>query len=607
MFWILICINGYFDIETYTDENGKITPYCIIFKINNSYSIFYDKVEDQLMSFLSSISKTSAFYAHNLSFDGWLILEIITKKLKKSISISLIKNDKKFYQIAINFNTHKIFFKCTYLFLISSLKNLSYSYNLNIKKGSMPYKFVTKETLYYKGDKPLSKFFIDHKSWKDANPFFDLKEETIAYCINDIDIAQKCFEIFKNHILEYFNIDIDKESVTSLSSLSMKIFLSRYNDFNVKLTIENDSYARLSYHGGRCENVGNPTKDETVIGHYDVKQMYPNIMKGLFPKNKESFIKDPIKIKNGFYKVGFYSNIKFPVLPIRGDKLYFPNGNYEGVYYSGEIEYAQSKGVEIKKIIDGVEYGENVEKPFARFQEELIKMRDTARSNGNEALATTFKNIANSLYGKMGASDGDFLFELVETSWILKNKWLCPKEFMRMSEINNYTLFSKKSETKSNVMYASIITSRGRILLHRCISEVLKNKGRILYYDTDSVYAAFKEPIEYSKYELINWKQSDSHLLKDIVICAPKVYGVLNFDGSYKTFKKGFASNISFNDMKDFYYNNKTLSSTEFQVFKKDWALYNSAGIKKMTSLSTNKRIFLDKYHSKPLWDVHIS
>ena len=58
----------------------------------------------------------------------------------------------------------------------------------------------------------------------------------------------------------------------------------------------------------------------------------------------------------------------------------------------------------------------------------------------------------------------------------------------------------KKKKSKNNIVIASCITSKARIKLYRAQEEVLKNKGRMLYSDTDSIFASFEKDVTGEKH-----------------------------------------------------------------------------------------------------------
>jgi DNA polymerase elongation subunit (family B) len=121
------------------------------------------------------------------------------------------------------------------------------------------------------------------------------------------------------------------------------------------------------------------------------------------------------------------------------------------------------------------------------------------------------KLMINSIYGRLGMSD------IRTHSFIEKKEKL--KEIVKIidiieyKEINNIILIEavlnnklekylkiKNNKTKNNIVIASAITSKARIKLYKAQQAVLENKGRLLYSDTDSVFAAYKEDVSNQKH-----------------------------------------------------------------------------------------------------------
>jgi inosine/xanthosine triphosphate pyrophosphatase family protein len=83
------------------------------------------------------------------------------------------------------------------------------------------------------------------------------------------------------------------------------------------------------------------------------------------------------------------------------------------------------------------------------------------------------------------------------------------KKIIREKRINHIRLITYEKEIKpekirSNVCISAIITSKARIKLHRAYKAVIENDGRILYSDTDSIFAAYKRNV-------INEKHGEIH------------------------------------------------------------------------------------------------
>jgi len=74
------------------------------------------------------------------------------------------------------------------------------------------------------------------------------------------------------------------------------------------------------------------------------------------------------------------------------------------------------------------------------------------------------------------------------------------EQIIRESIINKIKIvtFQKKNDSEeidSNVCIAAQITSKARIKLYKAFKNVIKEGGRILYTDTDSIFAAFKRDV----------------------------------------------------------------------------------------------------------------
>lgn len=262
---------------------------------------------------------------------------------------------------------------------------------------------------------------------------------------------------------------------------------------------ENDCIFRRSYFGGRCEIFGNSYDDE-MIYHFDFKGMYSQIMFEDFPIGDFQY-KEPFEIKNiGFYFVTVFSNMIIPVLPYRSPdgKLIFPNGTFSGLYWYEELNYFVSCGGNISKIHYAYLF-KNKNKPFKKFSQITSALR-----NNNFQNNFIFKLINNSLYGRLGMSPIDQETLLVNEEEFLKIEE--EREVISYTIINDtYMVTIRKNieldkKVKSNVLYASIITAKARIKLHKGFKSVEKNEGRILYCDTDSIFAAFKKNIDNQKH-----------------------------------------------------------------------------------------------------------
>ena len=75
------------------------------------------------------------------------------------ILVSNIVNINKYKEISINKKIIKISILDSCLLLPVKLDYLCKVFNTNVKKSILPYDFITKDTIYYKGDVPDFKYF----------------------------------------------------------------------------------------------------------------------------------------------------------------------------------------------------------------------------------------------------------------------------------------------------------------------------------------------------------------------------------------------------------------------------------------------------------------
>jgi hypothetical protein len=144
---------------------------------------------------------------------------------------------------------------------------------------------------------------------------------------------------------------------------------------------------------------------------------------------------------------------------------------------------------------------------YSNIFEEFIEYFDKIRGLGNE-YKTFSKLMVNSLYGRLG-------MDYIDThSFFIKKNELENYEksidIISHTNLNDITLLEAEindklikklkinfQRTKSNVAIAAAITSKARIKLYTAQQSVILNKGRLLYSDTDSIFAAYNyNPID---------------------------------------------------------------------------------------------------------------
>lgn len=177
----------------------------------------------------------------------------------------------------------------------------------------------------------------------------------------------------------------------------------------------------------------------------------------------------------------------------------FTNGILNGCYWFEEIELFLNMGGKIKKILYGLVF-EKFDYVFNEFIEYFNKIK-----NLSAAHKIFGKLMINSLYGRMG-------MEKINThSFFINKKDLSnfeDIEIISLKEVNDVILLNAEINNKlkkilkippfslkTNIAVASAITSKARIKLYNAQQAVLNNEGRLLYSDTDSVFAAYKKNV----------------------------------------------------------------------------------------------------------------
>jgi hypothetical protein len=155
-------------------------------------------------------------------------------------------------------------------------------------------------------------------------------------------------------------------------------------------------------------------------------------------------------------------------------------------------------GGQVKKINYCIEfeYYDYVFNDFILYFDKIKKRGDDYKTFG--------KLMINSLYGRLGMkeiSTHSLFLNKDEFNYYSKNY-----KILDFTEVNDFFLtkisicekFKKNhniKKTKNNISIASSITSKARIKLYKAQQSVLKNKGRLLYSDTDSIFASYDKNV----------------------------------------------------------------------------------------------------------------
>ena len=186
---------------------------------------------------------------NNSSFDGCFIYETLLNHYPNNIfTTNPIKNGNKFIQFQIGKN---IYFKDSMLYISQSLKKLPKIFGMEdrMRKGFFPYSFYTPENVNYDGPIPARHFFEEEKMSDSDKVEFDkyynersksnynLREECILYCRNDVYLLRSCFQKYRSDTITHFNIDPAVDCLT-VASTCFTIFLKSFLNNEKILSID---------------------------------------------------------------------------------------------------------------------------------------------------------------------------------------------------------------------------------------------------------------------------------------------------------------------------------------------------------------------------------
>lgn len=141
------------DIETY-NKNSRFVPYCICIVLDNrEFSFYGDGVVEKFIEYMKKRRIREVFYAHNLTFDGSILIENIREK----VNIKGILFRSNIYELKIWTEDFEIIIKCSYKMFPLSLKRVGSLMKEGCGKTEFPHDFAKEENLYFIGEHPRNK------------------------------------------------------------------------------------------------------------------------------------------------------------------------------------------------------------------------------------------------------------------------------------------------------------------------------------------------------------------------------------------------------------------------------------------------------------------
>lgn len=394
---------------------------------------------------------------------------------------------------------HNVAFDFRVLNGFENLKRMGYSSHKILYKGTMV-------IMEFKGDNYKTIVVLDNMNYFKSSlenlgnsigvPKLTMpKNDDVAllkYCKNDVLIMITAWELFYDFLRKN---DLGNFAKT-IAGQAMNAFRHRFmkHDIYIHTNKKVIDMERESYHGGRTEAffIG-----KAKVGKYylvDVNSMYPSVMKDYDYPTKLDRIDNNISaeivtilLKKYCLTAKVLVNTKEPVYAVmEKDKLIFPIGIFETVLTTREIEYGIKNNL-IVNFINVCSYEKaNL---FSEYVDFFYAKKREYKEQGNEAFSYLSKLFLNTLYGKFGQRNENFV-KIGDT-----NK---PDNILTIFDIekgkNVTTRIMAGSIERSEgliegfdsfVAIAAHITADARMKLWNYF--LIANRDNVYYCDTDSM------------------------------------------------------------------------------------------------------------------------
>jgi len=309
---------------------------------------------DELLKFLLQRKFTGKLlFAHVLKYDGEFILDFLSRC--RDFSYTPIINGGKLLEIKVRDGKKHVWrFRDSYALLPASLKDLTKSFKVEHQKLDEDEKGMLTNPEYNRND-----------------------------CMGLHEVLMK----FRDINGGFFGMTI--------SQTALAIFRMRYQKNPIRTVREVEPIIRQAYHGGRTEIFKYNLDMDKKFYLFDVTSLYPYCMREFEYPYGEFKLVPPDIDKCGFSYAVADDTCYFPVLPQKiGGKMMFLQGKKEGWYSNQELKHVMNTtygNVEVKSTLacDETDY------IFRDFIDDMFKIRQEAKAEGNTALEYTQKILLN--------------------------------------------------------------------------------------------------------------------------------------------------------------------------------------------------------------------
>lgn len=616
-------ILGY-DIEAYTDLSNKCIAYCVcLFGKLDGQDIresFYGV--DSIKKFVNYLSNIST--------------KVNDKKARPQGEIPNIHiygfNSSRFDNIFIYQELHNLDPNCNFVFAGNSIKYMKYenikfydislfykngdlrktteAFGLEKEKGVFPYGFPKEDNLCYVGQIPELKYWNseeDYDEYRNKNgDLFDMEAYTKKYCMLDSELVYEMAVIHvDNCIGEISGKKYNVVECQTAAKLSVAIFEQVFQEAPLYQSPDKIiEHERESYKGGRTEVFKKKfIRDTKNLLGYDINSAHPHSMTSLMPYKYINSIryKDydiPEEEITDYYC--YYAKSEY----VGQDKYIIPNlliRNKGHIIACNNSDYSWHWGAELKEAIrNGFKItvrgadmyeGKTIFKSFVEhFYNERLKNK-----NSNIALATFYKNVLNSIYGKFGQRQFN-KSELFDSVNHFYNKYpMDTVSFVDMVEIGDKLLISFSSNNNEFKGIGTLVRFSSYIAaLTRCkLSQAMRDVGHenVYYCDTDSIFTTKELSNNFiDNNELGKWKLENE--IMEASFLAPKSYFYVNIAGKINKKTKGMKDGLLSNEDYKAIQSGEEGVSKQFKMFIRSLECIKIIDATRTAQCVYNKRIW---------------
>ena len=476
----------------------------------------YGEKEKQLDNWSPPIVK---LLAHNITYDMSFFLKHVNNLQMIERGTSVISGSGYLFKFG---KTLKLQFQDTYKMIPMALKDFAPAFNLTCKKEVMPYKLYTKTFLKSGGLASLEELkniedFSDSDemlnnliNWKckSYGGKFDMIKYATIYCEQDVRVLKEGFKIFRESLLNKFNLDAF--DFPTISGLSDQYFINQgcFDGVCEMSNIPRQFISNCSI-GGRVMCADNQKiRVSGKIADFDGVSLYPSSMQRIpgylqgRPKVWSANI-DLSKVDGYFLKIRVLKvgkKYKFPITRIKseegandwtneleGYEIFVDRFTLEDLIKYSKIKY---------EIIQGYYFDEGRNNKVNHVIQYLFDQRLKYKNEKNP-LQLVIKLMMNSGYGKTGLKPIDtntlYVNEDDKNNFI-HNHFNNIKQFTPMPNGQWRFDLYKSIDTHYNRQHVACeILSVSKNIMNEVMCLAEDNNINIYYTDTDSMHMDFDE------------------------------------------------------------------------------------------------------------------